>query len=219
MSWDAAESLDEALGETKSLLVPFDAGVWARLAVVAMFAGLTPPQTPMVSVEVPPQTVVEYGDAVTRPAFLAAAVSVLAIAVVVALALAVVGSVMEFVLVDALRSRNVRVLAPFRRHLGAGLRLFGFRLLVLAAVALAVAGVVAPAALAATTGAVLWLLALVVTVPLLLVVGAGAALVSEFTTAFVVPLMAERGGSVLDGWRHLWPTLRAEWRSSACTCS
>lgn len=212
MSWDAVESLDGALAETKSLLVPFDAGVWARLAVVAMFAGLTPPQTPTVSVEVPPQTVVEYGEAVTRPAFLAAALSVLAIAVVAVLVLAAVGSVMEFVLVDALRSRNVRLLAPLRRHLGAGLRLFGFRLLVLAAVALAVAGVVAPVALAATTGAVLWLLALAATVPLLLVVGASAALVSEFTTAFVVPLMAEHGGTVLDGWRRLWPTLRAEWR-------
>jgi hypothetical protein len=56
------------------------------------------------------------------------------------------------------------------------------------------------------------LLALVVTVPLLLVVGASTALIAEFTTAFVVPLVAEHGGGILDGWRRFWPTLRADWR-------
>ncbi|WP_353633736.1 hypothetical protein ABSL23_10755 [Halobacterium sp. NMX12-1] len=212
MSWYAVESLDEALDETTSLLVPFDAGIWARLAVIALFAGLTPPQTPTVSIDVPPQAIVEYGDAVTRPAFVAAALSVLAIAVVVVFALALIGSVMEFVLVDALRSRNVRLLGPFRRRLGPGLRLFGFRLLIIAVMLLAVAGVVVPLALVAATDAVLWLLALVVTVPLLLVVGASTALIAEFTTAFVVPLVAEHGGGILDGWRRFWPTLRADWR-------
>jgi len=212
MSWYAVESLDEALDETTSLLWPFDAGVWVRLAVVALFAGLSTPQAPTVSVDAPPQVVVEYAETVTRPAFLAAAATVLAVGVVVVLALAVVGSVMEFVLVDALRSRRVRILGPLRRRLGAGLRLFGFRLAVLAVVAVAVAAVVAPVALTAVTGAVVWLLALVVTVPLLLAVGALAALVAELTTAFVVPLIAEHGGSVLGGWRRLWPTLRAEWR-------
>ncbi|WP_231736880.1 hypothetical protein [Halobacterium sp. CBA1126] len=69
--------------------------------------------------------------------------------------------------------------------------------------------------LAATTGTVLPLLALVVTVPLLAVVGALAAFASEFTTAFVVPLMAERRDTLLGGWRRLWPTLRADWREFA----
>ena len=215
MSWDAVESLDEALAETQSLLVPVDVGVWVRLAVITLLAGLTPPQTPTVSVDVPPQAIVEYGQGFTRPRFVTAALSLLAIAVVVVLVFAVIGSVMEFVLVDALRSREVRILAPFRERLGSGLRLFGFRILVTVVVLLAVAAVVAPVVLVASTGTPLPLLALVVTVPLLLVVAPIAALVSEFTTAFVVPLMAEHGDGVLDGWRRLWPTLRAEWREFA----
>ncbi|GAA0276731.1 DUF7544 domain-containing protein [Halobacterium noricense] len=215
MSWYAVESLDEALAETRSLLVPVDVGVWVRLAVITLLAGLTPPQTPTISVDVPPQAIVEYGDAFTQPQFVAAALSLLAIAVVVVLLFAVIGAVMEFVLVDALRSQEVRVLAPFRQRLGSGLRLFGFRILVTVAVLLALAAVVAPVILAASAETPLPLLALVVTVPLLFVVAPVAALVSEFTTAFVVPLMAEHGDGVLDGWRRLWPTLRAEWREFA----
>ncbi|MCG1002965.1 MULTISPECIES: hypothetical protein [Halobacterium] len=215
MSWYAVESLDDALAETKSLLVPVDVGVWVRLAVIALFAGLSPPQAPTASVDIPPQAVVDYGEAFTRPEFIATALSLLAIGIVVVLAFAAVGAVMEFVLVDALRTRNVRLLAPLRERLGPGLRLFGFRLLVLFAVLLAAAGVAVPVFFAATTDAVLVLLALVVSVPLFAVVGAVAALVSEFTTAFVVPLMAEHGSGVLDGWRRFWPTLRAEWREFA----
>ncbi|WP_336037617.1 DUF7544 domain-containing protein [Halobacterium yunchengense] len=212
MSWYAVDALEDALDEARALLLPFDAGVWVRLAVVALFAGLSPPQTPTVSVDAPPQAVLEYGREVTDPAFLAAALALVAAVAVVGLAFAAVGSVMEFVLVDALRSRDVRIREPFGARLGAGLRLFGFRILVGVAVLLAVLGVAVPAWLAAVTGTPLPLLALVVTVPLVVVAGLAAAVVLEFTTAFVVPLMAEHGGGVLATWRELAPTLRAEWR-------
>ncbi|MCD2200442.1 hypothetical protein LPA44_11120 [Halobacterium sp. KA-4] len=215
MSWYAVDSLDDALAETQSLLLPVDAWTWVRLAIIAMFAGLSPPQTPTVSVDVPPQIVAEYGRLLTDPQFIAAALSLLTIALVVTLLFAIIGSVMEFVLVDVLRSRTVRLRGPFRTRLGAGLRLFGFRLAITIAVLLAVAAVVAPIIFAASTDVVISLLALVVTIPLLAVVSATTALVAEFTTAFVVPLMAEHGGGVLANWRRFWPTLRAEWREFA----
>lgn len=212
MSWYAVEALDDALDETRALLLPFDAGTWVRLAVVAVFAGGTPPQAPSVSWDVPVQPTVGYDWQFGVPTVPAFVLAVLAAAVAFGVAFALVGSVMEFVLVDALRSRDVRIAGPFRERVGAGLRLFGFRVVVAAVVLLAVAGVVVPAVLAAATGTALPLLALVVTVPLLAVAGTAASVVLEFTTAFVVPLMAEHGGGVLDGWRRLSPTLRAEWR-------
>jgi hypothetical protein len=119
---------------------------------------------------------------------------------------------MEFVLVDVLRSRQVRLLDPTRDRLGAGLRLFGFRLVVGLVVLVAGAGVAIPGVLAALAGTPVPLLALVLTVPLFLVAVAVAAVVLEFTTAFVVPLMVEHGGGVLDGWRRLYPTVRAQWQ-------
>jgi hypothetical protein len=215
MAWDAVESLDDALAETRDLLLPFDARTWLRLAVITAFAGLSAPQTPTFSWEVQPDTVVRVAEDVT----LSEALSVLAVVgvavVVVGAVVSLVGAVMEFALVAALRSREVAVRAPFRRWFGAGLRLFAFRLAVVAAGVLAAAGVVVPVALAVLVGPLAWLLALLVTVPLALAVGVVAAVAAEFTTAFVVPLLMDDGGGVLDGWRTLWPHVRRDWREFA----
>lgn len=212
MTWYAVDALEDALSEAQALLLPFDVGTWLRLAVVAVLAGMSPPQTPAVSVNVPPQTAIEYVGQVTDPAFVAAVATATASLVVAGVAFAVLGSVMEFVLVDVLRSHRVRVLEPSRSRLGAGLRLFGFRVGVALLLLVAAAGIAVPAALAALWGTPLPLLALVVTVPLFLVAAAVAAVLYELTTAFVVALMAEHGGGVLDGWRRFYPTLRAQWR-------
>jgi hypothetical protein len=212
MSWYAVDALDDALSETESLLLPFDLGTWVRLAIIGVFAGMSPPQAPAVSWDAPPQAVLEFGGQLTDPAFVTLALGVAAVAVVIGVVFAAIGSVMEFVLVEVVRSLDVRLLEPFGAKLGAGLRLLAFRIGVGLVVLVAFAGVAVPAVLAGVTGTPLPLLALVLTVPLLFVVGVLAAATLEFTTAFVVPLMAEHGGGVLDGWRRFYPTLRAEWQ-------
>lgn len=215
MSWYAVSALDDALSGTRDLLLPFDLATWLRLAVISVFAGLSAPQTPTFSWEMPPEAAVEVTREFTVAEFLATFAVLLAVGLVLGLVFAVIGAVMEFVLVDAVRSRNVRIAAPFRERLGAGLRLFAFRLAAMLAVLVVAAGVVVPVGLTVAFGSPVWLLALLVTVPLLLVVGLVAALALEFTTAFVVPLMAEDGGGVLDGWRRLWPEVRADWQQFA----
>jgi len=212
MSWYAVEALDDALSDTESLLLPFDVGTWVRLAIIGVFAGMSPPQAPAVSWDAPPQAALEFGEQLTDPAFVTLALGVVAVAIAAGVVFAAIGSVMEFVLVDVLRSLDVRILDPFGDRFGAGLRLLLFRIGVGLVVFVAVAGVVVPAVLAGVTGTPLPLLALVLTVPLLFVVAVLAAATLEFTTAFVVPLMAEHGGGVLDGWRRFYPTLRAEWQ-------
>jgi hypothetical protein len=216
MSWYAVEALDDALDETTSLLLPFDLGTWVRLAVISLFAGLSAPQTPTFSWNVGPGTTVRTGDEaidhVTDPEFVALVVTVAVVLLVATAVFAFVGSVMEFVLVDVVRSRDVRILGPFRRRLRPGVQLFLFRVVLVVVTLLAVGTVLAPIWLAAVQGTVVWLLLLVVTVPLTLVVGLLSAGVSEFTTAFVVPQMAERETGLLATWRAFWPTLRAEWK-------
>jgi len=212
MSWYAVDALDEAFAEARDLLLPFDLGTWLRLAVITAFAGLSAPQTPTFSVEAPPDAVVEFAREFSVAEFVAAFALLGAVVLVVAAVVAAVGAVMEFVLVDVARSRDVRVAAPFRRWLGAGLRLLGFRLAVILAGLFAAALVVAPVAAALLLGQLVWLVVLVVTVPLAAVAGAASAVVSEFTTAFVVPLMVDDGVGVLAGWRRLWPEVRADWR-------
>jgi len=212
MSWYAVDALDDALSEAKALLLPFDLGTWVRLAIITAFAGLSAPQTPTFSVEAPPEVVVEVSQEFTLAEFVAAFAVVGAAVLAVATVVAVVGAVMEFVLVDVTRSRDVRVVGPFRRWLGPGLRLLGFRIAVVFVGLLAAAVVVAPVAAAVLSGQPVWLVGLVVAVPLAVLVGAVSALASEFTTAFVVPLMADDGVGVLAGWRRLWPEVRADWQ-------
>ena len=40
MTWYAIERIDDAVSLTRSLLFPFEAGLWARLAVVVFFVGI-----------------------------------------------------------------------------------------------------------------------------------------------------------------------------------
>jgi hypothetical protein len=127
MSWYAVDALDEAVAETRGLLSPFDPGTWLRLAVITAFAGLSAPQTPTFSPEAPPEVVVEASRTFTLSEFLSTFAVVGAAILAVAAVVAAVGAVMEFVLVDVARTRGVRVAEPFRRWLGPGLRLLGFR--------------------------------------------------------------------------------------------
>jgi hypothetical protein len=212
MTWDAVDALDDALAETRELLLPFDLWTWVRLAVVTAFAGLSAPQTPTFSVEAPPEAVFEVAREVTLSEALAVAGVVAAAVLAGGTVVAAVGAVMEFVLVDVARSRDVRVAGPFRARLGPGLRLFGFRVAVVLVGAFAAALAAVPVGLALLTGTVAWLLALAVTLPLALAVGLAAALAAEFTTAFVVPLMAADGVGLLEGWRRLAPVVRSDWQ-------
>ncbi|WP_232688529.1 DUF7544 domain-containing protein [Halobacterium zhouii] len=222
MSWYAVRALDEALSETRSMLLPFDLGVWVRLAFISLFAGLSTPQVPSMNWSFGPTDFDGAGPGAFDPgaggvmagesALVAAVLLFVAAVVVVGVLFLLVGAVMEFVLVSVLRSRAVRILRPFRAQVWNGVRLFGFRVVVGVVGLVAFATVAVPAALAAVTATPLWLLALVVTIPLLVVVAVLAALALEFTTAFVVPLMDEHDDGVFAGWRRLWPTLRAEWK-------
>jgi len=212
MSWYAVDALDEAFAETRELLLPFDLGTWLRLAVITAFAGLSAPQTPTFSADAPPEVVFEVTREFTVAEFVAAFAVLGAVVLAIAVVVSAVGAVMEFVLVDVTRSRDVRIAEPFRRWLGPGLRLLGFRIGVLLVGLLASALVLAPVAAALLLGQMVWLAVLVVTVPLAVLVGAVAALASEFTTAFVVPLMTDDGVGVLEGWRRLWPEVRGDWQ-------
>ena len=215
MVWYAVRALDDALSETQSLLLPFDLGTWVRLAVITVFAGLSAPQTPTFSWEVPPQAAVETTTELVPPELPTIVLGVVLAVVTIALLFALVGAVMEFVLVDAVRSQSPRIVAPFRRRLGAGLRLFGFRLVVMLAVFVAALGVVVPVGLTFAFDAPVWLLALLATVPVLVAAALVAAVVLEFTTAFAVPLMVDDGVGVMAAWRRLWPAVRADWEQFA----
>lgn len=216
MALYALEDVDDAFRVTRSFLTPFDLRTWLKLALVAFFVGGVGAGANSFQWNVPAdQTTVPGG--VDLPD-LGADVWLLiagfvAIALLIGLAFLLVGSVMEFVLVESLRTEEVAIRRYWSRRWGQGLRLFGFRLVVGLLVFGGVALLLAPLFLGATNGDVsegaLGLFLLLV--PVFIVFSIAVALVSGFTTSFVVPIMVLADVGVLAGWRRLWPTIRAEW--------
>jgi len=229
MTLYAVEALDDAIEATKSFLWPFDAGRWLRLAVVVFFvggaAGGLPGgggNLPFDGGEVPGGFPTDPGATPDLPALgdvLPIVVAVVALLVLLALVFGFLGSVMEFVLVTSLRKEEVHVRRYFGDHLGAGLRLFGFRLAVGLFGVVLFAGPMLAAFLATGgfegggPGAAFGLL--LVLAPLFFLFGVLSALLYGFTTFFVVPVMLVEERGVLSSWRRLLPVVRAEWREFA----
>ncbi|WP_284033339.1 DUF7544 domain-containing protein [Halobaculum lipolyticum] len=219
MSLHAIEDLDDAYRATRALLLPIDRSLWVRLAVVVLFVGgpslgfngaqsSVPvdsggpgepfPATPPVGAEV-----------------WAVVATVVAAAVLIGLALLFVGSVMEFVLIEAVRNEDARIGTYWRRRWRQGLRLFGFRLVIgvltLGSAAVIAGLVLLPVVVGGGTdpAAGLSVVALLLLVPVVVALAVVSGLVSGFTTTFVVPVMVREERTVLGAWGRLWPTITA----------
>ncbi|SEO97253.1 hypothetical protein SAMN04487948_10982 [Halogranum amylolyticum] len=227
MSWYALTTLDDARRATTSLLLPVDIGRWLRLALIAFFVGGLGggsggggggQGTVNYSFDEPLPGFVDgvpSVDALPVRSLLPMVAVVLVVLALLGFGYLLVGSVLEFVFVDGVSRRSVRIRAPFREHLHLGLRLFAFRvlvgLLILALVAIPLAGAVLGGV---GLSPALFLLAL----PVLLVVGLVALVVGvvlQLTTDLVVPTMLAEDRGVLDGWQRVYPLLRSEWEQTA----
>lgn len=222
MALHAIENLDDALAVTREFLTPIDRRRWLALAIVAFFVGggtgLPTGQFEVSGIDSgpaepsgPPPSDIPLDTAGDLLPVLALIVGV---GLLLALVFGVVGAIMEFVLIESLRTDRVAVRRYWRDRWRQGLRLFGFRLVLwlpLGAVSLVwVALVVAP--MFASGGPTLPVAALILGVPVVLVLGVVIGLINSFTTVFVVPLMIQADSGVLAGWRRLWPSIRKAWK-------
>ncbi|MFB6301836.1 MAG: hypothetical protein ABEH78_03100 [Haloferacaceae archaeon] len=227
MTLYAVDAIDDALDATRAFLWPCDRGRWARLALVALFVGggggFSPLQFPGSTPSGPGSGTGPPGmpgpDALPSVggAELAAIVGVVAVVVLFALGFALVGAVMEFVLVESLRQEAVGLRRYWREHWRRGVRLFGFRiglgLLTLGVAGLLAALFFAPVLLGEGGGLSVALLALVI--PAFLLVAVVSGIVGGFTTVFVVPIMLLEERGLLAAWRRFWPTMTGQWRQYA----
>ena len=222
MSWNAIDALDDARWATRSLLLPFDAGRWLRLAVIALFvAGGGGVGTGGGNASVPvdpgpgPGPGTGGGDlppfGIDPGTALLVVGGVLVAAVLLGLLWAFVGAVMEFVLVDDLRRRDVRIRGPFREFIRKGLGLFLFRVVVF----LAMLAVIVVPILAITLFSSAVSFGVLLLLPFLLVAvlfGLVVAVVFRLTTDFAVPTMLAEDRGVMSAWRRLLPLFRSEWK-------
>lgn len=230
MTLAALDDVDDAFEATRAFLLPFDAGRWLRLAVIAFFVGSAGgagaggggggggsgggPGT------VPGLDGVTFPEVALSDAAVAAGLALVVLVLLVGLAFAAIGAVMEFVLVESLRREAVHLRRFFGRYWRGGLRLLGFRLGVSLLAVAAIAAVLGLGLLATggpdvVTTPFRLFATLAVAVPVVLVVAVTGALVLGLTTDFVVPVMLLEGTTVLGGWRRFWPTLRRTWREYA----
>lgn len=194
MAWYALRAASESAAATRRLLAGSTLATWGRLAVLVLFVGgLTTP------------FLVDFnrGSAVLDAAggieSVPTTAAIAATGVAIGLGVLFVGSVLEFVFLDALRGEPVRFAADGRRWWRAGVQLFGFRLAVLVCLSL-----IAAATLRTGRPRPLVLVPLVLVAVVLVVL-------DRLTVAFVVPIMFVDGRSLSAGWRVFLPTLRDEW--------
>ncbi|KAB1196789.1 MULTISPECIES: hypothetical protein [Haloferax] len=224
MSWKAIDALDDARDATGSLLLPFDLGRWARLALIALFVGGlgsgggTAGNAGNSGFTVPADGGVPPGGVpidslpgfVTPGSVLAIIVALAALFLLLGLVWSVVASVMQFVFVDAVVSKDVRIRKPFRERLGLGLRLFVFQVGLVVAVFLLLGLPLAAVVLGGISldGSVFLLAIPLVFLAILVFLVLAIAL--QLTTDFVVPTMIAEDRPVIDSWRRVAPLFRAE---------
>ncbi|MFU8869474.1 hypothetical protein [Natronococcus sp.] len=210
---DAVDDLGDAIDATRNFLTPVRAGLWLRLAIVALFVGGLGTGFPSAPTgDVGPaaeQTPGPGAEAVPEEALLVAAVAV-GFLLLLWLGYAFVAAIMEFVFIESLRSETVRVRRYANANVGRGIRLFGFRVVLIATAALVgatpvVASILGLGGIDGSAG--------VVGLAALFAVGTYLvyAVINRFTSEFVAPIMLLEERGVLSAWRRFWPTARANW--------
>ncbi|MCK9305942.1 MAG: hypothetical protein M0P17_00245 [Methanoculleus sp.] len=206
----AFSRLDGAFQRTKSLLWPIKWGVWLRLALIALFVGggVSFPNTSGYTFgegDLPPGVAESLPE--IAPLIVAAFVAVLAIALI----WWIIGTVLQFVFVDMLRTGDIHIRPFFGERLGKGVRLFLFEavlalILVLAMMALIfmLVGLGGPGI---GVAAPLMILAFI---PIILVAALLFGIVFLLTTDFVVPIMIHEDCGVIEGWRRLFGVMSGQ---------
>lgn len=231
MPISAVDAITPAIEHTRQqLFARFRIGQWTKLAFVGLLAGELgsngcnrsnfnfpshPGATPHMNF--PPLSGASLG---IDPALLAGFITASVIAALaIGLIFVYVGSVMRFVLFDSVVVRECHIRWSWTRRVTPGSRYFlwrlGYGLLAMAAFLVLVGF---PLGFAFAKG---WfrepkehILPLVVGGGLLFtsvfVVGVTVAVIFALTKDFVVPLMALENVDATEGWRRLWPMLKAE---------
>ncbi|MDY7081718.1 MAG: hypothetical protein SXQ77_04755, partial [Halobacteria archaeon] len=122
--------------------------------------------------------------------------AIILIVVVVGLAFMIVGATMQFVLIDSLRNREIRIRSYFSRWFGKGIRLFLFQLALFLILVLPMAILGVLFVLALGVGSIfLFLLMIPFFFIFLIIMG----IISNFTVDLVAPIMMVDDKGVVGG--------------------
>jgi hypothetical protein len=222
----AADSITLAVEHTKQQLFrPFRIGQWTKLAIVGLLAGELgfngfnssnfSPHHPGAGPHGGLPGTLGIDHALLFAFIAAAVVAGIAIGII----LLYIGSVMRFVLFDSILARECHIRQSWSRRMTPGWRYFVWKLAYFVLSILGIAVVVGiPAALAYNAG---WFNDPKAHIPVLAPVGLAlflllfafgitTAVILVLTKDFVVPQMALEDIDTMEGWRRLWPMIKAE---------
>ncbi len=229
MPISAVDAITPAFQHARQQLIqPFRAGQWAKLGLVGLLAGemssggggCNPSAFHIPAPQNHPQRFVDMGLPGIDPAILASLVAVLVVASLVFMVLFLyVNSVMRFVLFDGVVAKECRIRESWSRRQGPGRRYFFWQVLLFVSWIVGLTILVGiPAGFAFLVG---WLkdpkehmipliLGGMALFSVVLVFVLSELLVHVMTKDFVVPQMALEGIGAIEGWRRLWPQIKAE---------
>lgn len=228
MSWYAVEAIDEAIKDTKELLLPFNRGTWLRLALIVIFTGGGVGFVNPVSF-IPPVGDSDYSindsstdysstatienqsqNAVTGLTTASSSVSS-TLWILIGLSLIGIitlffylGSVFEFIYYQSLLDKDVSIRENFRKHWLKGLQYFIFE----AVYILVVISLIIALFLGFVADPFVGLFGLLLGIPAFILLAVFAGLVHDF----VLLQMIDTEENIVNSWRSLWPDLKGQWK-------
>ncbi|GAB7015359.1 DUF7544 domain-containing protein [Methanogenium cariaci] len=217
----AFREIDRAVAMTKSILIPFDIGIWLRLALIALFAGGAAGGMQFSSGSLSFDDIGDgefLGSVIPQnPDALVSAMLLFAgILLCIGLVYLLLNGIFQFIFIKALGAGNIRIRTYFRESTGPGIRYFAFLFLlsslffgiclILAYLLFAPLVATAPVGPEVAGGILTFvILMFILLVPYLIIL--------MLTTDFVVPIMNIDRCGIIAGWRrclHLFSREKTE---------
>lgn len=214
----AFTELDKAIRSTRDLLWPFKKGVWLRIALIALFVGWGGgfPQTTWSSDNDIPGDIFEGFSPSFLPDNLGIILAFIIGILILFFIFMLIGSILQFVFVDCVRTKNVTISLNFRPRAEKGLRLFLFEigisfLLILVLLAAFIPLLIASGGIGGGLSLVPTTLSLLLLIPIIIIAAVIAGIIQLITIDFVVPIMIRKDCGVIEGWKSIYHIIRTQW--------
>ncbi len=210
----AFTELDSAIRRTRDLLWPFQKGIWLRIALIALFIGWGgagfPQPTWSSDSDFPSDAFPGFSAPDALPDMAGLIIALIFLIIACALLLMLIGSILQFVFVDCIRTRNVRIREYFSPRAGKGVRLFLFQIGIAVLFLLLMAALFVPLILAGGF-AFPTALSLILFLPVLILLAIIVGIIHLITIDFVVPIMIRKDCGVIDGWKEFYGIISTQW--------
>jgi hypothetical protein len=212
----------------KILLEPFNIWVWAKLVLIAFFAGALGGGSNVGnnfsgSSEDLSNLMYSTSNAFPNSTLLLLAILFVIFIVVLVIVMLYLRSVFTFVFINALTTRDVKIVKPFRENMDKGLKLFLFNILLILVSLIIALIIIGPAIylifkvinigsmdLMSSLSFIVIIFAIILLVILFICFVVLMSIITGFTYDFVAPFMYFKGMGIVEGWKHLISKMEKE---------